>query len=188
MNTHFKLTHFKPTHIHSKLDGSWLYLHEHMPPQKWAALPSFGTAATWLGMHHSLRRGQSELDYLSRQYQQGQLPWPDYRSQLLHAAELHYGHLHGHHRIEDTHYFPQMRKFEPKLAQGFDVLDADHHLIGQQLHRIQTLLAALKQNEAADPALADKLAQAIEEGGDALYRHLADEEDLVIPILALRAE
>lgn len=66
-------TLFKPTHIHSKLDGSWLYLHEQMPPQKWAALPSFGTAATWLGMHHSLRRGQGELDYLSREYQQGRL-------------------------------------------------------------------------------------------------------------------
>ena len=69
---------FKPTHIHSKLDGSWLYLHEQMPPQKWAALPSFGTAATWLGMHHSLRRGQGELDYLSREYQQGRLRWPDF--------------------------------------------------------------------------------------------------------------
>ena len=115
---------FKPTHIHSKLDGSWLYLHEQMPPQKWAALPSFGTAATWLGMHHSLRRGQGELDYLSREYQQGRLRWPDYRSRLLHTAELHYGHLHGHHRLEDTHHFPQMRKLEPKLARGFDVLDA----------------------------------------------------------------
>lgn len=181
-------TLFKPTHIHSKLDGSWLYLHEQMPPQKWAALPSFGTAATWLGMHHSLRRGQGELDYLSREYQQGRLRWPDYRSRLLHAAELHYGHLHGHHRLEDTHHFPQMRKLEPKLARGFDVLDADHHHIEQQLYHIQTLLAALKQSEAANPALADKLAQAIEAGGGALYRHLADEEDLVIPILALRAE
>ena len=179
---------FKPTHIHSKLDGSWLYLHEQMPPQKWAALPSFGAAATWLGMHHSLRRGQGELDYLSREYQQGRLLWPDYRSRLLHTAELHYGHLHGHHRLEDTHHFPQMRKLEPKLARGFDVLDADHHHIEQQLYRIQTLLAALKQSEAANPTLADKLAQAIEEGGGALYRHLADEEDLVIPILALRAE
>lgn len=168
-------TLFKPTHIHSKLDGSWLYLHEQMPPQKWAALPSFGAAATW-------------LDYLSREYQQGRLRWPDYRSRLLHAAELHYGHLHGHHRLEDTHHFPQMRKLEPKLARGFDVLDADHHHIEQQLYRIQTLLAALQQNEAANPALADKLAQAIEAGGGALYRHLADEEDLVIPILALRAE
>jgi iron-sulfur cluster repair protein YtfE (RIC family) len=81
-----------------------------------------------------------------------------------------------------------MRKLEPKLARGFDVLDADHHHIEQQLYRIQTLLTALKQNEAANPALADKLAQAIEAGGGALYRHLADEEDLVIPILALRAE
>ncbi len=55
-----------------------------------------------------------------------------------------------------------MRKLEPKLAQGFDVLDADHHHIEQQLYRIQTLLAALKQSEAANPTLADKLAQAIE--------------------------
>ena len=35
----------------------------------------------------------------------------------IHAALLdaHLGHLHGHHRLEDQHYFPAMRRAEPRL-------------------------------------------------------------------------
>ena len=68
-----------------------------------------------------------------------------------------------------------------------DSASADHlaaDMLSQAEH--DPLAAALCITTS--PALADKLAQAIEEGGGALYRHLADEEDLVIPILALRAE
>lgn len=89
---------FTPTHIHSKLDSDLLYLHEQMPPSKWYALPSFGSAASWLGMHHSLRRGQGELDYLNREFLNQRLEWEEYRNRVLKASELHYGHLHGHHR------------------------------------------------------------------------------------------
>ena len=178
---------FTPTHIHSKLDSDLLYLHEQMPPSKWYALPSFGSAASWLGMHHSLRRGQGELDYLNREFLNQRLEWDEYRNRVLKASELHYGHLHGHHRVEDAHYFPKFRQYEPKLARGFDVLDNDHQHIEQQLHQIETLLATLKQAETTpNHALAEQLAQAIETGGEWLYRHLTDEEDLVIPILALR--
>ncbi len=180
-------TVFTPTHLESKLQSDWLYLHETLPPAKWGALPSFGAAASWLGMHHSLRRGQGELDYLNREYLNRRLEWEAYRSRLLKAAELHYGHLHGHHRVEDVHYFPKFRRLEPKLAQGFDVLDRDHEHINRQLHTIEPLLATLTRRETADPALAEQLAAAIESGGEWLYRHLADEEDLVIPILALHA-
>lgn len=67
------------------------------------------------------------------------------------------------------------------------MLDNDHQHIEQQLHQIETLLATLKQAETTpNRALAEQLAQAIETGGEWLYRHLTDEEDLVIPILALR--
>ncbi|WP_373747458.1 hemerythrin domain-containing protein [Neisseria dentiae] len=178
-------TVFKPTHTDSKLQSGWLYLHEQMPPAKWYALPSFGSAASWLGMHHSLRRGQGELDHLNREYQNHRLEWSDYRTRLLAAAELHYGHLHGHHRVEDAHYFPKFRRLEPKLAQGFDVLDSDHAHISRLLHETEALLSQLKNRPEADPALAEKLAASVAEGGEWLYRHLADEEDLVIPVLAL---
>lgn len=176
---------FKPTHIDSKLQSDWLYLHEQMPPDKWYHLPSFCTASTWLGMHQSLRRGQGEIEHLNQNYQNGQLEWSEYRRLLLGRASSHYGHLHGHHGIEDHHYFPQLRLREPKLNKGFDVLDSDHHHIEAQLEQIQALLGQLRYQENADPKLADALYHAIKEGGEWLYRHLTDEEDLVIPILAI---
>ncbi len=178
-------TTFKPTHIHSKLQSDWLYLHEQMPPEKWYHLPSFCTASTWLGMHQSLRRGQGEIEQLNQDYQNGVLEWSDYRYQLLGYARSHYGHLHGHHGIEDHHYFPKLRRREPKLDKGFDVLDSDHHQIEQQLQHIEALLAQLNNQEVNDPKLAEQLYLAIKTSGEWLYRHLTDEEDLVIPILAL---
>lgn len=137
-------------------------------------------------MHHSLRRGQNELDYLNRESLNGRLEWPEYQSRLLKAAELHYGHLHGHHRVEDIHHFPKMRQREPKLARGFDILDSDHHAVDTKLRLTAALLGALKA--ARDPVqeTAEKLERSIRSGGELLYRHLADEEDLVIPILALQ--
>lgn len=96
-------TLFKPTHIHSKLDGSWLYLHEQMPPQKWAALPSFGTAATWLGMHHSLRRGQQGLDAVEL---------------LLNVMMIGIEHIKAlrQFRLELAHLRKMVRVFEPVVA------------------------------------------------------------------------
>ena len=36
------------------------------------------------------------------------------------------GNLHGHHQIEDHHYFPVFRQAEPRLAAGFGLLANDH--------------------------------------------------------------
>ncbi|MCP2041557.1 iron-sulfur cluster repair protein YtfE (RIC family) [Neisseria sp. HSC-16F19] len=178
---------FQPSHVDSKLHSDWLYLHADMPPAKWGTLPSFGTAATWLGMHHSLRRGQSELEHLNREFLNQHLEWGNYRQQLLAIAEPHYGHLHGHHSLEDRHYFPRLRLREPRLQAGFDLLDSDHTTIERQLHGIRALLVRLQQAGAdtADFALAEQLHHAVAENGQWLYRHLMDEEDLVIPMLAL---
>lgn len=179
---------FKPTHVDSKLQSDWLYLHEQMPPEKWYHLPSFCTASTWLGMHQSLRRGQGEIEHLNQEYQNGAIEWQDYRHQLLHSASTHYGHLHGHHSVEDHHYFPKLRRREPKLDKGFDVLDSDHHQIEQQLKQIETLFEQLRQQQNNDPKLAEQLYQTIKTSGEWLYRHLTDEEDLVIPILAIQEQ
>ena len=178
---------FTPTHAASKLKPEWLYLHAHMPPEKWASLPSFGGAASWLGMYHSLRKGQNELDYLNRQFLNQHLDADAYRQRLLQAAYLHYGHLDGHHHLEDDADFPRLRTLEPKLNKGFDLLERDHVHVAEQMSTIQNLLTQLQHVGHATPALAEQLQTAMHANGELLYRHLADEEDLVIPILALHA-
>ena len=178
---------YTPTHAASELQPEWLYLHAQMPPAKWASLPSFGGAASWLGMHHSLRKGQNELDYLNRQFLNHNIEADSYRQRLLQAAFLHYGHLHGHHHLEDDADFPRLRLLEPKLNAGFDLLERDHVAVAAQTQHIDSLLNELKHAETATPALVEHLQQAMVHNGELLYRHLADEEDLVIPVLALNA-
>ncbi|MDO5288883.1 MAG: hemerythrin domain-containing protein [Pseudomonadota bacterium] len=180
---------FRPAHPHSRLQDDWLYLHAQMPPAKWRALPSFGAAAAWLGMHDSLRRGQGRLEHLGRAYLNQRLDWPDYRRDMLCEADLHYSHLRGHHRNEDTEAFPRMRQQEPRLARGFDLLENDHQQLEQHLHAVDGWLAGLQGRAALtpDPALAEQLHTAVQTAGALLYRHLMDEEDLVIPLLALHS-
>ncbi|RSK31427.1 hemerythrin domain-containing protein [Rhodovulum iodosum] len=92
--------------------------------------------------------------------------------------------LHGHHRIEDLHYFPRLAGLEPRLERGFDILDADHQALDGQLHELAT---ATNRVLRAEPiALAGKAA-ALHDNltgfAGFLDRHLIDEEDLVVPVI-----
>jgi iron-sulfur cluster repair protein YtfE (RIC family) len=104
--------------------------------------------------------------------------------------------LHGHHQVEDYHYFPAFRAAESRLAAGFDVLDSDH----DELQRTVTAaLAALRELRAAaeqpTATSGDSAALAARQYVAAvgtlcrrLIRHLSDEEDLVIPLLIERGD
>jgi Hemerythrin HHE cation binding domain len=105
--------------------------------------------------------------------------------------------LHGHHRVEDFHYFPAYRAADPRLAAGFDVLERDHG----ELHRdvvatlsgMQQLHTALAQPPTASAnetvALAARhYVTAANRLCSRLIRHLSDEEDLVIPLLLERGD
>ena len=115
--------------------------------------------------------------------------WVGFRKQALPLLDAHLGHLHGHHRLEDQHYFPAMRRAEPRLDKGFDLLAADHERIDasvRELQRLRTLLAHANTAEAAAWQCAHDMARALPVCGTLLAQHLGDEEDLVIPLLALR--
>ena len=94
--------------------------------------------------------------------------------------------LHTHHTIEDQHYFPIFTATEPRLARGFEILDADHHALHRHLDALtqgtRALLDAVR--EGADPAPAIGRHRVLTERfGTFLDRHLIDEEDLIVPIV-----
>ncbi|MBC7157770.1 MAG: hemerythrin domain-containing protein, partial [Rhodobacteraceae bacterium] len=95
-------------------------------------------------------------------------------------------HLHGHHRIEDHHYFPTLSRLDPRLGPGFDLLEADHHDLDGHLHALaettNTALRALAGGTAAQDETAAYLA-GLRRLGRFLDRHLTDEEDLVVPVI-----
>jgi hypothetical protein len=95
--------------------------------------------------------------------------------------------LHGHHGIEDAHYFPMLAGLEPRLAKGFDLLDADHQALDRHLGDLTDAtnahLRALTDGGADSRATSGAVLTGLEGFGRFLDRHLLDEEDLVVPVI-----
>lgn len=175
----------------SRLTPELRVLLERLPRERWPYDAADGLAGTWLAMHESLRRGQRDLESLARRWLAKEIDWLSFRKQALPLFDAHLGHLHGHHRLEDQHYFPAFRRAEPRLAAGFDLLDADHQSINasvQRLHGLQQQLANANPAQAEAWECAHAIARELPLCGALMMQHLADEEDLVIPLLALQRQ
>ena len=171
-----------------RLAPELLYLLGQLPRERWPAEAAHGTAGVWLQMHESLRHGQQQLEALARRWVDKEVDWVGFRKQGLPLFDAHLGHLHGHHRLEDQHYFPALRRAEPRMAAGFELLEGDHRTIDQSvqtLHGLRQQLARANPAEAAAWQCAHDIVRELPVCGTLLERHLADEEDLVIPLLAL---
>jgi iron-sulfur cluster repair protein YtfE (RIC family) len=95
--------------------------------------------------------------------------------------------LEGHHHIEDAHYFPRLARLEARLARGFALLDADHDALHQTLETVAARSEALVRTPLA-PEAAGRALGAWAELDRLLDRHLADEEDIVAPVLIEHGE
>ena len=105
------------------------------------------------------------------------------------------GELHGHHSIEDMHYFPQLVTLESRLEHGFEILDHDHKDLDVHLetftNEANALLGAIGQN-ADWRGVGETMRRGLGRMEKFLDRHLtdediADEEDLVVPVLLKHA-
>lgn len=83
--------------------------------------------------------------------------------------------LHGHHTMEDTHVFPDLRKEHPELANALDKLTEQHHGIDPILARGDEAFADLAHPEKAKAV--------IEELKKLLDEHLSLEEAEITPSL-----
>jgi hypothetical protein len=99
-------------------------------------------------------------------------------------------HLHGHHHVEDNHYFPLQVVREKRLEQGFQILDADHQALDAHIAGFvggaNGVLRAVAAGAFRDEGSAFH-AQLVRLGGF-LERHLADEEDLIVPVILRHGE
>ncbi|HEX5058584.1 MAG TPA: hemerythrin domain-containing protein [Kofleriaceae bacterium] len=86
------------------------------------------------------------------------------------------GALHGHHTVEDTGLFPDMRAKHPELAAAIDKLDEQHRAIDPLLERGDQVFADLANQRAAAQDVIASLAALLAE-------HLDAEEAAVIPHL-----
>ncbi|MEP9402239.1 hemerythrin domain-containing protein [Sphingomonas sp. VNH70] len=168
------------------------YLRPAHPQPGWRAHANFGQLADfWLHVHASLKGEAAAVAATLAALRAGRLDPAGFQRRFVGELNRFLQHLDAHHRIEDQAYFPKFRALDPRMARGFDLLDADHHAIHAALvanaDAARTLLAALHGSDAVDRAADGYAAQS-----DALLamltRHLADEEDLVIPAMLEHGE
>lgn len=156
------------------------------PKEEWGSHSNYWRGADmWQSIHRSLLH-ESGL-FVSGLEQLSDMPKGDMQSALLlnNVRQLGghlIGHAHVHHHVEDDHYFPRFKEVFPQLGRPIDLLDCDHRVLEETLDAVENHVRAL-QAETADK---DRIGAALVDAGKLdhiLNRHLADEEDIVIPAL-----
>lgn len=168
------------------------YLRDRYPKGDWAKHVNFGQLCDfWLHVHHSLRAEGAAVERIIADFREGRLDAQAFPHRFVPALNQFLGHLDGHHRIEDSVYFPKFRALDPRMERGFDLLEADHHAIHDALETTvdsaRGLLASLARPHR-DARAADDHADHATLLTRLLLRHLADEEDLVIPAMLEHGE
>lgn len=150
------------------------------------------TARRWLHMHGGFRAHQSEMGAMVEAWRHGQVDVATLHRTLIPALQQFLQHLDGHHRIESGHYFPALQQLEPRIAAGIDLLDRDHDAIHAHIEAMVRTGRAFHEAVAGGAPEArdriERLADVLELAGPQLVRHLDDEEDIVIPLIALRGD
>jgi hypothetical protein len=168
---------------------------ERYPHASWRETES-SSARFWLHVHDGFRYECAALVDLIDELHRGRLEPSALAARAAPRLRGTIVHLHGHHEIEDYHYFPAFRSHEPELAAALDVLEQDHQrlLLDMDLasQAAQDLLDAVASN-APDAVTAQRhaaatFARAVGQFCRHLERHLAEEEDLVIPLLLSRPD
>ena len=160
------------------------YLIAEYPRDIWTSHRNFdGLTRFWLSRHLEFRRGLALMQDEARKTLGGATDAPRGLHTLARISMFMAEALHGHHYMEDTHYFPQFTAIEPGLDHGFTLLDADHHALDSHIHTMETRTQAL--GDATTP-LADRIGPLLDHLNrfeTFLDQHLTDEEDLIVPII-----
>jgi len=151
-----------------------------------------GMAQFWLQRHDMFREIGGALEEATAAFREGTATAQDFRAWFPPRLQFFLQQLNSHHQVEDLHYFPVFQAAEARLAHGFAVLEGDHHTIHQSIDRTVETANAFLRTPVNDAGASRQAGETYAAAGDALLRqlrqHLADEEDLVIPLILDRGE
>lgn len=177
----------------SGLPPELTFLLDRYPRDDWQAHANLGAMAQfWLKRHDMFRDLGQTLTSLVGDYREERADARKFANAFIPRLQFFLQELHGHHHIEDAHYFPVFAKAERRLKPGFDLLDSDHHVIHDALEanaeQANAFLSKLGSGRDAARFAADAYADNIDTLVPLLLRHLHDEEDLIIPLILDRTE
>lgn len=176
------------------LPEEWLFLLKEYPREDWGVTQKLGPLCEfWLDRHNGFRHFGNTLGALIHQFREGQIEATQFGGMFAPRLQHFLSELHNHHMIEDHHYFPVFMEAEPRLVAGFELLESDHELIH---HRIESVVDSANgffgQIRAGDEdgirRAADDYVRVTNTLIGGLVRHLADEEDLIVPLILDRGE
>jgi iron-sulfur cluster repair protein YtfE (RIC family) len=170
----------------ARLPDEIAFLRSSYPREDWQLhLDVEGLASFWLAVHQHLRREGAQASELLFALRSGNLDVRDFTSRFANQLNRFLGDLDGHHRMEDTIYFPRFRALDERMVAGFDLLEADHGQIHEQIvatvSGARGLLASSTRLETLAKGGEDSCETEVETLLAQLTQHLSDEEDLVIP-------
>ena len=160
---------------------------ETYPRLTWEAHPHFTELTRfWLDRHLGFRRMQGILEGETRAFLDSDRDPRAFAQRLAQMASRFLDELHGHHNIEDHHYFPLLKTLDARLESGFELLESDHEAMDGAIHDLATatnaVLLAVREGTPADDA-AGGLDGRLRDFGRLIDRHLTDEEELVVPVI-----
>ncbi len=158
------------------------------PRDAWAGHPNYSELiAFWLDRHLMFRRLMERLSLDAMSALDHAIEADDYRRSLAHAGGMLLRELHGHHQIEDRHYFPVMMALDQRVQAGFELLDKDHHdidgLLGGFADSANVVLSVPSSDKNAFRDAVAGFRHQLLAFDPLLLRHLVDEEELVVPLL-----
>lgn len=161
---------------------------EQYPRDIWQSHRNFdGLTRFWLERHMMFRQALGQWQADTRAFMDKGRDARAHGQQTARLGGFLINELHGHHQIEDAHYFPALTVAEPRLAKGFELLDADHHALDSELAALtdaaNTHLRALGDRNADTRANAARMLAQLDGFERFLNRHLLDEEELVVPVI-----
>ncbi len=157
------------------------------PREAWEADPRFhGLVSFWLGMHLHFRDALAAMQADAEAVLDRRLDSQAWAPRLARTGAGFVEHLHGHHGIEDGHYFPLLAARDVRLLRGFEILDRDHHALDGHLDAfVEDANAAIGAAQAGPDwrTPAGRLHDNLQRLQGFLDRHLLDEEDLIVPVI-----
>lgn len=156
------------------------------PRESWKAHPEFhGLVSFWLERHLMFRQLMAQMTQETEAFLDDTREAQAFAQGIARYGGVFVNQLHGHHHIEDHHYFPLLRTRDARIETGFDLLDADHHALDGILNRfVGQANAAISAAGGAQAAVAaGDLRDGILDLERLIGRHLEDEEDLIVPVI-----
>jgi hemerythrin-like domain-containing protein len=176
----------EPLATRTALPDALRVLLEANPRESWQSHPEFhGLVSFWLERHLMFRQLMGHMTRETEAFLDGNRDARGFAQGIARYGGLFVNQLHGHHHIEDHHYFPLLRGKEARIEAGFDLLDADHHALDGILNRFVEQANGAVSGAAGlqARAAAGTLRAGLVDLERLIGRHLEDEEDLVVPVI-----